>query len=116
MFSRLLLLLLLTSAAAPAALAQSPTTPAVTPAAAATVAPAQYGVAYVYVLVGGGCKLALQDGVTPNPRYRRYEENGQDKLFADEAAALNFLAAQGWEVLPYGNENKGRYLLTRRAR
>ena len=109
MFRRLFLLLLLTSAAAPAALAQaSSATPAAT-------APAQYGTAYVYPLLGGGYELAFQDGVTPNPRYRRYEENGQDKVFVDEAAVLNFLAAKGWEVLPYGAEDSNHYLLKRRA-
>jgi hypothetical protein len=114
MFRRLFLLLLLTSAAAPAALAQasSATPPSATPAA---TAPAQYGIAYIIILLGGGCELALQDGVTPNPRYRRYEEDGHDKIFVDEAAVLNFLAAQGWEVTPYGNEDRARYLLKRRA-
>jgi len=63
MFRRLLLLLL-TSAAAPAAQAQSSTPPSATPAAAA---PAQYGIAYITFLGGTGCKLPLQDGVTPNP-------------------------------------------------
>ncbi|RSK44672.1 hypothetical protein [Hymenobacter perfusus] len=113
MFRRPLLLLLLTSAAAPAALAQSSTPPSATPAAAA---PAQYGIAYIYTLLGGGYELAFQDGVTPNPRLKRYEENGHDKVFVDEAAALNFLAAQGWEVLPYGAEDSNHYLLKRRAR
>jgi len=113
MFRRLSLLLLLTSAAAPAAQAQSSISPSATPAAAA---PAQYGIAYTYPLLSGGYELAFQDGVTPNPRFKRYEEGGHDKVFADEAAALNFLAAQGWGVLPYGAENSNHYLLKRRAR
>ncbi|AHJ97971.1 hypothetical protein Hsw_2376 [Hymenobacter swuensis DY53] len=54
--------------------------------------------------------------MTPNPKLKRYEENGRDKEFADEAAVLNFLAAQGWEVMPYSNEERNRYFLKRRAR
>ncbi|MBT9392372.1 hypothetical protein KLP40_04285 [Hymenobacter sp. NST-14] len=111
MFRRLsLLLLLLTSAATPAALAQS-SPPSATPAAAA---PAQYGVAQIVTFPSLGCKLAFQDGVTPNLLLRWYEENGKDKRFADLAAALNFLAAQGWEITPYGGSSD-RYLLKRRA-
>ncbi|WP_170170458.1 hypothetical protein [Hymenobacter perfusus] len=53
--------------------------------------------------------------MTPNPRYKRYQENVNDKEFADEAAVFSFLAAQGWEVLPYGNEDRNRYFLKRRA-
>jgi hypothetical protein len=79
-------------------------------------APAHYGVAHITpTLTNGSYRLTLVDGVTPNPKLKRYEENGRDKEFADEAAVLNFLAAQGWEIMPYGGEGN-RYLLKRPRR
>lgn len=116
MFRRLSLLLL-TSAAAPAALAQaSSTTPVATPSTTpAAAAPVQYGVAFVTCLTGTGCKVAIQDGVTLGILGETYEENGRTKRFANEGAVLNFLAAQGWEITPYGGESN-RYFLKRRAR
>ncbi|WBO85978.1 hypothetical protein [Hymenobacter yonginensis] len=100
-----LCLLLLTAPLA--ALAQ---TPSETPAAAA--ATTQYGFAYTVSQLGGGAKLIIVDGITPNPKLRRYQEGGRDKEFLNEAAALNFLATQGWEVSPLANE-PNRYFLKR---
>ncbi|MCC2547953.1 hypothetical protein LJY25_16005 [Hymenobacter sp. BT175] len=62
--------------------------------------------------------LILNDGVTPNPKQSYYQENGKDRVFADEAAILNFLYSQGWEVIPNPSSVPGpsRYLLKRRGR
>ena len=100
--------LLLLLAPLPSALAQTPSE-----VLAAANAPTQYGLAYTIVQLSGTSKLILMDGVTPNPKLKRYEENGRDKEFADQAAVLNFLAAQGWEITPYGGEGN-RYFLKRR--
>jgi hypothetical protein len=61
--------------------------------------------------------LILCDGVVPNPgRTALVAADGQTRPFADEAAVLNFLYAQGWEVLPNGIEGGNhRYLLKRRT-
>lgn len=81
---------------------------------AASAAPAHYGIAYIDPgLTNSSNRLILVDGVTPNPKLKHYEENGRDKIFVDQAAVLNFLAARGWEITPYGGESN-RYLLKRR--
>lgn len=103
----LLLSLLLLTLAVPAVYAQ---------ATAPTALPV-YGTAEVYPSLSGWL-LALADGVTPNQRYKTMEENGKNKLFADEAAVLNYLYGQGWDVLPNGTTSTGnvrRYLLKRRT-
>lgn len=103
--------LLLLTAPLSAALAQ---TPSETPAA--SVAPFHYGVAYINLSPTlSNCKLILVDGVTPNPKLKNYEEDGRDKIFVDQAAVLNFLAAQGWEITPASGEAH-RYLLKRPRR
>jgi hypothetical protein len=103
-FLFLLLFVLCSGPALPAAHAQQ-AAPATRP---------MYGAAE---LVPGfsGWFLILADGTTPNPKNKVLEENGKDRRFEDEAAVLNFLYAQGWEVLPNGvlGSNR-RYLLKRR--
>jgi hypothetical protein len=104
----LLLLLFGTGVALPAAQAQQ--------AATATTPPqAMYGVATIYPGTSG-MFLVLSDGTTPNPKSKTLEENGKDRRFEDEAAILNFLYAQGWEVLPTGifSNNSRHYMLKRR--
>ncbi|WBA42944.1 hypothetical protein [Hymenobacter canadensis] len=105
------LALLLLTAPLSAALAQTPSeTPAASPASA------HYGVAYINPsLNNGSYKLILIDGVTPNPKLKNYEEDGRDKIFVDQAAVLNFLAAQGWEITPSWGEAQ-RFLLRRPRR
>ena len=66
--------------------------------------------------------LNLADGTQPNPGYKRYTENGKERRFADEAAILNFLYEQGWDIQPNGVNSHTRkastyyyrYLLKRR--
>jgi hypothetical protein len=107
---RQFLSLLLLTAPLSTALAQTPSE-----VLAASSAPAHYGVAYATASLDGSYRLILVDGVTPNPKLKRYEENGRDKEFADLAAVFNFLAAQGWEIAPYGDEGN-RYFLKRPRR
>ncbi|QIX59924.1 DUF362 domain-containing protein [Hymenobacter sp. BT18] len=110
---RFLFLLLLSSLASlPDALAQQPPVTATTPP--------MYGLALIELSrqVGGSCSVILSDGVTPNPKAKVYQENGRNREFADEAAALNFLYNLGWEVIPNGSPASSlyinRYLLKRR--
>ena len=103
-----LLLLFCFGVSLPSALAQQAPTTTTTPQA-------MYGVAEV--LPGPGAWfLVLVDGTTHNPKATILEENGKKRRFEDEAAILNFLYAQGWEVLPNGvNGSSRRYLLKRRS-
>ncbi|WBO85980.1 hypothetical protein [Hymenobacter yonginensis] len=108
---RRFLSLLLVLAPLSAALAQTPSE-----VLAASATPFHYGVAYINPSgTLSNCKLILIDGVTPNPKLKNYEEDGRDKIFVDQAAVLNFLAAQGWEIMPTGGEGH-RYLLKRPRR
>ncbi|MBG8554067.1 hypothetical protein [Hymenobacter guriensis] len=69
--------------------------------------------------LGGSCYVILFDGVTPNPKAKHYQENGRDREFTHEAAALNFLYDLGWEVTPNGGMMSTpyvyRYLLKQRG-
>ena len=99
----LVLLLLLACAAPLSAVAQQSAT-------------AAYGTAETVPAINGHF-LIIHDGVTPNPRGKIFEVNGKDRRFADEAAILNFLYEQGWEVIPHGILKNGnnKYMLRRRT-
>ncbi|MBO0360645.1 hypothetical protein J0X19_21980 [Hymenobacter sp. BT186] len=103
----LLPLALYFGAALPAAQAQQ--SPAAAPAKP------MYGSARIWVLLSY-CQLSLSDGVNPAGPFDYVRENGKPRRFADQAAALNYLYALGWDVQPQGfEESRFYYLLKRRT-
>jgi hypothetical protein len=111
---RLLFLLLLATGLVP--LASRAQVPVVT--APATVA-YEYGTATIQSRGSRQWRLFDTDATHPRSQFYVQDEQGKDRVWKSQAEVLNYLASQGWEILPLSVDPGNvlfHYMLRRPAR